>query len=391
MREWAHENSFAGVKKTTKARFSKIWIYGATDYTHGDMSFTINGEEHLINQYSTSRFDGVLLYESDYLPLDDYTLTFAQHVEDCVLYCIYYLPVPPPTPPPISVRIGQMKITGEYRNENNVNCPDEVAISPCGETSWFNPLNGAQSQNPPKFEYTFKGEKYQVYGKYDPDHGDYNLFLDDKLVKTISQYGTYDVPYALQYTSDVLPYGEHTIRIEMKNAQFELYKFAYWPSVIAERLNSTQILPLWNVESDKIGGLREWAHEDSFAGVEKKGKARFSKIWVYGSTDYTHGEMSFKINENEFTINQYSESRVDGVLVYESEYLPLDNYTISFSQKVEDCVLQCVYYIPLPPPTATPLPTPTMSPTATPEASPLDYILKDDNCNFETSLQCDDK
>ncbi|KAK8837937.1 hypothetical protein M9Y10_035879 [Tritrichomonas musculus] len=394
LREWAHENSYAGVKKTTKARFSKIWIYGSTDNTHGDMTFTINGEEHTINQNSNSRVDGALLYESDYLPLDDYNITFSQHVEDCVLYCIYYLPYPQPTPPPISVGIRQMTITGQEGRSTFRECSNsEVATLPCGSSSWFNPANPGHSSNPPTYSYTFKGEKFQVYGKYDPDHGNYKLSLDGKFVKTIDQYGTYDVPYVLQYTSDILPYGEHTIKIEMAGAQFEIYKFAYWPSVHAERLNSTQILPLWNVESDKVGGLREWAHENSYAGVNKTTVVEFSKIWVYGSTDYTHGDMAFTIDEEEHFLDQNTTNRVDGVLLYESEYLPLKEYTLTFSQHIEDCVLYCVYYIPLPSPSPMPTmtPPPTSTPTATPEATPEDYIIDDnriDICDFTNKKQC---
>lgn len=323
------------------------------------------------------------------LPLADYTLTFSQHVEDCVLYCIFYLPYPVPTPPPISVRIGQMTITGEMGTSEDRACGgSEVSKLPCGQTSWFNPINAAHKANPPTYSYKFKGEKFQVYGKYDPDHGEYNLLLDGQLIKTINQYGTYNVPYALQYTSDILPYGEHTIKIEMLGAQFELYKFTYWPMVHALRLNSTQILPLWNVESDKIGGLREYAHESSFAGVKKTTVVEFSKIWVYGSTDNTHGDMLFKINDQEHYINQTSPNRVDGVLVYESNYIPLDRYTLTFSQHIEDCVLYCIYYIPLPAPTPTPSPSQSPSPSASPEQTPKDFILDDDNCNFEKNIRC---
>lgn len=244
------------------------------------MKFTINGEEYLIHQNTTERHDGVLLYESELLPLNDYTVTFSQNIEDCVLYCVYYLPSSPPQAPPISVSISQMKITGSYGVSEAEKCPNNaVPLKPCGKTAWYNPVSHGNDK--PVFEYTFKGEMYQIYGKFDPDHGSYSLYLDDVLVKEINQYGTEDIYYALQYTSPVLPYGEHTIRIEIIDKQFEIYKIAYWPAVNAQRLNSTQILPLWNVETDNIGDLREWAHENSKNDVIKTTRARFNKLWIY--------------------------------------------------------------------------------------------------------------
>lgn len=133
----------------------------------------------------------------------------------------------------------------------------------------------------------------------------------------------------------------------MKGAQFEIYKLAYWPCVRAKRLNSTEFNPLWATESDKIGGQREWAHENVYAGVKKVRTFEFSKIWVYGSADITHGDMFFSINGVEYLLNENTTTRVDGVLVFESEILPLDHYTVTFSQHFEDCVLYCVYYLPI--------------------------------------------
>lgn len=81
-----------------------------------------------------------------------------------------------------------------------------------------------------------------------------------------------------------------------------------------------------------------------------------------------HGDMLFTIDGKEILINEHTEegsARVDGVLVYESEFLPFKNYTITFSQHVEDCVLNCFYYYPLP----------------SPEPEPENWVLDDDNCN----------
>ena len=193
------------------------------------------------------------------------------------------------------------------------------------------------------------------------------VFLDGEHVIDINQGNTTEtISNALQYTSDVIPYGTHTLRVEPNGDDIELYKFTYWPSVHGIRLNSTEMKPLWNVESDGIGGLREWANENSHTAQPKRRTIRFSKIWVYDSTrdiQCRHGDMMFKIDDKEILINQNTTTRVDGVLVYESDLIPFGNHTISSSQHVEDCVFNGFFYHTLP------------------EPEPDKYILDDCNCN----------
>ncbi|KAK8857425.1 hypothetical protein M9Y10_015830 [Tritrichomonas musculus] len=361
LREWANENSHTAQPKTMTLQFSKIWVYGSTRDIHGGMMFKIDDKEILINQNTTTRVDGVLVYESDYLPLKDYTISFSQHVEDCVFNNIFYLPIAEPTPVPISVPIEQMTITGKHGVVGH-GCPkDKFPTEPCGSAVWYNPAS--QSDNPAIITYKFKGERFQIYGKYDDSHGIYTLYLDDKLVKEISQVGSQDSTNQLQYTSELLPCDEHTIKIVCNTGEFELYKFAYWPFSNAKRVNSTDMKPLWNVESDGIGGLREWANENSHTAQPKTMTLQFSKIWVYGSTRDIHGDMMFKIDDKEILINQNTTTSVDGVLVYESDLIPFGNHTISFSQHVEDCIFNGFYYHTLP------------------EPEPDKYILDDGNCN----------
>ena len=47
--------------------------------------------------------------------------------------------------------------------------------------------------------------------------------------------------YVLQYTSDILPYGEHRIKIAAQEGDSEFYKLTYWPSVNSIRINSTEM------------------------------------------------------------------------------------------------------------------------------------------------------
>lgn len=373
LREWAHENNHANEPKTRTIRFSKIWVYGSSAIAHGDMLFTLNGKRIPINQNTTSRIDNYLVYESDYLPLEDYTISFSQHVEDCVLHSIFYLPGPEPTPIPISVPYEQMNRTGNVRTSVTKSCPKDavIATEPCGTSTWYNPANGEQKKNPPILSYTFKGVRFCIYGKYDDSHGTFKLYVDDKFVKDVNQKGSKDSYYQLQYTSDVLPYREHTIRIEPDKSEFEIAKFEYWPTLHAERVNSTEVKPIWNKEADGIGGIREWAHEGNHPGEKKTKTVLCSKFWVYGSTASHHGDMLVKIDDKEYYPNLNTSTRVDGVLVFESDYMPLENHTISISQHVEDCVLNCFYYDPKP----------------SPEPEPEDYILNDDNCKLGVRCQ----
>lgn len=134
-----------------------------------------------------------------------------------------------------------MTITGKCKvPPTYVECPKKsLPTTPCGKTCWYNPTNAEQKDDPPTFEYTFKGERYQIYGKYDNDHGKFSLYLDGNFVQNISQYTSgKDIPYALQYTSPILPYGEHKIKVQSVREKIEIYKFAYWQSVHAQRLNS---------------------------------------------------------------------------------------------------------------------------------------------------------
>ncbi|KAK8857424.1 hypothetical protein M9Y10_015829 [Tritrichomonas musculus] len=56
-----------------------------------------------------------------------------------------------------------MTKTGRY-GTSSTNCPSNViATEPCGKRAWFNP--SSQGNDPPTFSYTFRGERYQIYGK----------------------------------------------------------------------------------------------------------------------------------------------------------------------------------------------------------------------------------
>ena len=71
-----------------------------------------------------------------------------------------------------------------------------------------------------------------------------------------------------------------------KNQQIKLYKFVFWPSVRAKRLNFTELTKTgrWTTESDAIGGHRQYTSD----GTASK-SLLFSKMWVYGTQANWHG------------------------------------------------------------------------------------------------------
>lgn len=250
---------------------------------------------------------------------------------------------PETTPVPFSISMDQMKQSGPI-GCSTLPCPSTPNYSqPCGKKCWYDYDNNKDKKA--TFEYTFKGEKFQIYGTNDPGHGSFKLYIDNIFITDVSQKGTREL-YKLQYTSELLTYADHTIRIESSNSDMELYKIAFWPSVNAIRLNSTDIKPLWNVESDGFGGQREWANENSNANKAKTTTISFSKIWIFGGFDRGHGNFTLNIDDDEYIVNEYtSGERQVNTFVYETNYRPYDQYKFSIKQKDEDVLLNCIYII----------------------------------------------
>lgn len=183
--------------------------------------------------------------------------------------------------------------------------------------------------------------------------------------------------YQLQYTSDLLLYGDHTILVETNNADIEIYKFAYWPAVKGVRLNSTDLRPFWNVQSDDIGGLREWANENSHTKEAKTATLDFSKVWIYGGFDSGHGNFTMTINDKEYIVNEYtSGDRVVNQFVYETEYMQFDTYKFSIRQNEQDVLFNCIYYLPFP------------EPTPVPFSVSMDEIIKEGPYTCSTDTEC---
>ena len=112
--------------------------------------------------------------------------------------------LPNPTALPISVPIEAIKLSGDMKYEYE-ECPKEtITDTACGMRWWYTSnYHSAKSS----FEYTFKGERFQVYAKWDSTHGTFDVYLDDVKITTIDQFKYANQTNALQYTSDIIPYG----------------------------------------------------------------------------------------------------------------------------------------------------------------------------------------
>lgn len=162
----------------------------------------------------------------------------------------------------------------------------------------------------------------------------------------------------LIYQSGLLSYGDHTIKIQGTGEIIDLYKFAYWPSIKAKRINFTNIPSNveWPSESDNIGGFSvSTTSNDDY----KSTTIKCSKFWVYGSFGPNLGSVVFNIDGIDYTFSEYSEKDVVNTLVYESKVLPYKNHTFIIkgdqlnNQKI---VFNSIYYIPEQFPIPTPVP-----------------------------------
>ncbi|MBS6519340.1 MAG: alpha-L-fucosidase [Clostridiales bacterium] len=80
-----------------------------------------------------------------------------------------------------------------------------------GTGRWANPGNGTEAT------VKFKGTKVWLLGTVDPNHGTADVYIDDKLVKTIDTHGSSRKLQQRIFESDTLANGEHTLKIVPKN------------------------------------------------------------------------------------------------------------------------------------------------------------------------------
>ena len=300
VRHYKNSGALAGV--TLKC--TKFWIIGVRDSCLPDVDIYFNDVHRSLPVRADKRDEGVILFESDEFEYKEMTVRFIpqNQNETLVIYTIYYEePLEPqPTPVPISVGLRQMERGGSLTcaNHNNkdidfsteikdYDCSNDLSSRDayqCGIRCWGTDM---------KFNYTFKGVKFALYGKYDVDFGSFYIKVDGaQLVEIYPRSAV--MTYSVLYESDQLEYREHKVMIYPKeNGLYEVYKLTYWPSMTAKRLNSTDFTKSTTFlsEQDYIGGIREFTNSN---GATATISVNCTKFWLYGVTDSYHGQMSIK-------------------------------------------------------------------------------------------------
>ncbi|KAK8881415.1 hypothetical protein M9Y10_004151 [Tritrichomonas musculus] len=377
LRQYTSADTGYGMIRST-IPFSKVWIYGTKcgwcesfDLSIGDINETLQ----LLQGNSKDRFDTLLLYETDEFVNDNYDIQFSSPA-DATLNFIYYIenpassPSPTPRAIPISIRLDQMNPQGDNLCSPNtcsdasdlnidqidINSPDFYL---CGMTC--NTSFGT-------FEYEFKGEKFGIIGTASPDFHSFKVKIDEGDIVDVNTHKATINKYSLLYVSPDLEYKEHTIKIEGVGEMFELYKFVYWPSLRAKRLNSSDFdhrEGRWHTQSDMIGGLRQYTSADTGYGMITS-RIWASHIWIYGSYCGWCESFDLKIGEDINTtldlLKGNRDERLDSAVIYETTDLNNNYYNVTLSSSA-DATVNCIYYI-------------------SPEPVPSDeIILNEEDCN----------
>lgn len=258
---------------------------------------------------------------------------------------------------PISVGVDQM-------DKNIGNC---VTFYECTADKNANPKCGKHcfaTTADHYFQYKFTGQQYQIYGSKGSEFGKIKIYLGGNLVKEVDVSTGNSINGELLYTSDLLTYGEHTIKVNGEG-KIQIHKFAYWPSVKAKRLNFTDMIAggNWVPNSDGVGGILGWSNNKE---AQLMYDVPCSKIWIYGSTGPNYGSIKIKVGDDSYlTKSEHSETKTDGVLLHVTKELPFRIYSLLVENPNEqpptEISFYCAFYEHDPPP-QTPAPYPSPSP-----------------------------
>ena len=369
----SYENSgHSGTMASTKILCKKFWIYGTQCDWHGTFYITFGSYTVQINENEQLghdvRRDFVMLksdefeqYEGDFIirdASDTITLNYIYYLEDDPpAPTPIATPAPTPTTIPISVNLAQMDRSGDSSNYNcNANdvLLDNIKYLNC-DTSDLGSLEAIHcgfvcSTSVGTFTYTFKGVQFVLYGSYGPDFRTIIIDFDGEQHEVDTKKDTKE-EFALLFSSNILTFGEHTVKISGKNNQkFELFRLAYWPSTRAKRLNLTEFEITdgsWKNESDGSGGIRIYSDgNDRLHKIRKT--IRCSKFWVYGKKCNWHHN-GHEVKFGSFltgTIDSKQDKEEDGVILYESPDLYDKEAELSFSNEgPKTLMIHCIYYI----------------------------------------------
>lgn len=120
---------------------------------------------------------------------------------------LYKAAKPFETPSPVpegmeTIDNEQMKTTGNWNKESGTQFVSNTGM-------WTN-AQGASA------EFEFTGTRFSIIGTKDPGHGDMNVYIDGKLVETVSTKGSPRSTKTTLYTSGTLSNTKHMVKIEAK-------------------------------------------------------------------------------------------------------------------------------------------------------------------------------
>lgn len=269
---------------------------------------------------------------------------------------------------PISVSIDQMvHQSGECIIEKECTA-DQNTPPDCGKR--------CQASEPGHyFQYKFTGQQFQIYGSINSEFGQIRIHLPNNGVETIDVSQGNAKTNTLLYTSPVYDYGTYTIKVDNGNTnnKYEIYKFAYWPSIKAVRINLTDEqfggAGNWQRRSDGIGGMVGWTNNFDDTAVST---IYCSRVWVYGAKDPGNGQIHILFSRDskiiyDASVSENADQRIEGCLLYDSGeqnfapyYLRITNPNRNDPMYIS---LSYVFYE-FDPPTRSPAPNP--SPTLEP-------------------------
>lgn len=261
---------------------------------------------------------------------------------------------------PISVALHQMQHVGDATCQNkdnklknkkldqigsgdnsNCRCPtdklDQSNAYRCGIRCWGHA----------NYSYTFKGVQFALYGTIDvKDLGKFYVVVDNGPEDEVNEYSSSRQEFAHIYTSNILEYKEHTVKIFTKGDQYELFKLAYWPTLDAKRLNCTDFSTSpeswtnkWKTETDGIGGIRKYKADGS-AII----KFECTRFWIYGLKDNNYPDLHIYYNGKSETVSTHSNPRQQNVLLFESPEFEYSPITVNLKPSSGDLIIYCIYY-----------------------------------------------
>ena len=337
-----------------KLQCTKFWIYGLIDKNYPNLNVNYNGKSDSVPTKATDeiRRENVLIYESPEFEYSSITVNLKPSSNVLIIYCVFYEvpPSPVPTPIPMSVNLKEMEcknigscvysaqsISVEYnKGDHNHGCSTDYAASyQCGIR-----CQGTRME----VSYTFKGVKFGLFGKYNPNFGTINVKLDGNNIANINANGP-EFLYANLFESDVYIYKDHTVTITSTGV-YEIYKLVFWPTIKANRCNSTEFSYPKGVRtsSDKIGGVTKWYdYYDLKPKYYEKKNFQCSRFWIYIISDKNYKFATLTYDGKSYQVNQETPTRNDCSLVFvsdEFEYKSIDLKGASDGY----LTLYCVYY-----------------------------------------------